>query len=106
MDELIIIVIIKEIWDKVNIVAFFVMIGGIILAGFQWKSDRFRLAKLEKDRDNMRYDFAEYKDKMNEILTEIRADIHNSNESVLREIGELKGLVTHRNINQRGENRK
>jgi Tfp pilus assembly protein PilO len=106
MDAIILIVIIKEIWEKINIVSIIAILGffGTVVTYFiMWRTDRHRLEKLENDRDQMRNDFEEHKKDNIQTFEGIRDSIHTSNQAVVDKVDELKMYLLHSKITIKGK---
>lgn len=110
MDAIIWIIIMKELWEKINIVSIIGMlgllggmIGTIVAAYITWRTDRPRLDKLEKDRDKMKTDFEEHQKDNIQSFEEIRNNMNSSNQKVVDKIDELKMFLLHSKITLKGE---
>jgi nitrate/TMAO reductase-like tetraheme cytochrome c subunit len=106
MNAIIILIFIKELWEKINIVSIVAILGvfGTLITSFiTWQTDRHRLKKLETDRDKMRSDFEQHKTDNIKTFEEIRDSIHASNQSVVDKVDELKMFLLHSKITLKGE---
>lgn len=113
MDGLVFLIVMKELWEKVDMVTVASIMGllgalsGTLFGVFvQYKTDRRRLIVLENDRDKMRKDFEQHKKENIETFEDIRNSIHVSNQSVLDKMDELKMYLLQSKITLKGENEK
>lgn len=108
MDAIIWIIIMKELWEKVNIVtaiAVIGFIGTIITTYVTWRTDRGRLKNLEADRDSMKIDFENHRKENIKSFEEIYKNMNESNQRVVDKVDDLKMYLLHSKITIKGNDK-
>jgi len=117
MDGLIFALIVKETWERLDVIAIVSILtllsgatGGMLAMYVRYRIDRERLTNLELDKEknqneflSMRQEFEEHKKENIETFKEIRESIHTSNQQVLEKVDELKMYLLHSKITIKGK---
>jgi hypothetical protein len=101
---------IKELWDKITIVAIISVLGflgGGITAFVAWRIDRGmdkrRLTELEKNKDKMETKFELHEKDNIADFKAISNNVRDSNQAVLNKIDKLHWFLIHAKITLKGE---
>lgn len=106
MDAIILMVLMKEIWEKFNVISILALLGlfGTLITYFiTWRTDREKLKNLEMEKDRIRDDFEKHKLNNTETFKDIRESIHHSNNDVIKRVDELMWYLMHSKIHIKGK---